>query len=84
MYINVVNRHQDKAITANIQSTSGTFTGKGKASIINSDSLTTPFTFDKQAQYVPVTKDIQLNNGKLSYTFPPHSFTQIEIAVDKK
>src|SRR5678815_1536774 len=34
VFINVVNRHQDKAITADIASTSGDFTGKAEASLI--------------------------------------------------
>ena len=81
VFINVINRHQDKVITANLQSTSGTFTGKGEASMINSDLLTAPFTFDKKELYKPVTKAVDVINGKLSYDFPPHSFTQIKIAL---
>ena len=84
VFINVINRHKDKAIKADIINTSGAFSGKAEASLVNSDSLQDPFTFDKQAQYLPVVKEFQTDNNKMSWSFPPHSFTQIKIAVKKK
>ncbi len=83
-YINVVNRSKDKTITTDIVSNSGNFTGKAEASIVNSESLTDPFVFEKQSQYLPVTKEIQVSNNKLAYTFPAHSFTQIRVNVTSK
>jgi alpha-N-arabinofuranosidase len=83
VFINVVNRHEDKAITAEILTTTGTFSGKAEASLVNNDSLKDAFTFDKQSQYSPVVKEIPINNNKLTSTFPPHSFTQIKISVKK-
>ena len=83
-FINVINRHEDKAITTEIISTSGDFSGKAEASIINSDDLKTAFSIDKKSQYLPVTKDAKLAGNKLSFTFPPHSFTQIKVNVRKK
>ena len=82
VFINVVNRHQDKAITADIINNSGAFSGKAEASIINSDDLKAAFEYDKQSQYKPVIKEVSSSGNKLTYTFPPHSFTQIKIAVD--
>ncbi len=76
-----MNRNEDKNITADIISNSGDFSGKAEASIINSDDLKAPFTIDKQAQYIPVTKDIKISGNKLSYSFPAHSFTQIKVGV---
>ncbi|HEV8271033.1 MAG TPA: alpha-L-arabinofuranosidase C-terminal domain-containing protein, partial [Chitinophagaceae bacterium] len=83
VFINVINRHQDKAITADILNTSGTFSGKAQASIVNSDSLKDQFSFDKQSQYIPVIKEISADNNKITYSFPPHSFTQIKIPIKK-
>ena len=83
-FINVVNREQDKAITADIISNSGDFSGKADVSVINSDDLKAPFTIDKQSQYMPVTKDVKVTGNKLSYNFPPHSFTQIKVGVKTK
>src|SRR5690348_11097038 len=84
VYINVVNRHQDKAITTDISSTSGEFSGKAEASMVNSASLTDPFTFDKRDQYAPVTKEVPISNNKITYSFPAHSFTQIKVNVKEK
>ncbi len=81
VYVNVVNRHQDKAITADIISNEGAFTGKAEATFINSDSLTDPFTYDKKDQYNPVVKEVDVKGNKLSYSFPAHSFTQIKVKV---
>jgi len=81
VFINVVNRHQDKAITSEIASTSGDFTGKAEASLVNSDDLKAAFTFDKQAEYLPGIKELKFAGNKLSVTFPPHSFTQIRVGI---
>jgi alpha-L-arabinofuranosidase len=84
VFINVINRHQDKAITADILSSSGNFSGKAETSLISSDKIRQPFIYDQQAQYAPVIKEIEIKNNKLSCVFPPHSFTQIKITVKKK
>ena len=81
VYINVINRHKDNTITADIISNSGAFSGKAEASLINCNSLTEPFTFDKQKEYIPATKEIEIKGNKLSCSFPAHSFTQIKVGV---
>ena len=83
VFINVINRHQDKAITADILNTTGTLAGKAEASVISSESLKDPFAFDKQSQYVPAVKEVPVSNNKLAYSFTPHSFTQIKISIKK-
>lgn len=35
-------------------------------------------------KYVPVTREIDTKSNKVSFSFPPHSVTQIEIAVKPK
>jgi alpha-L-arabinofuranosidase len=84
VFINVVNRHKEKAISADINNTSGGFIGKAEISIINTNDLQQAFEFDKQNEYIPVNTTVDVKNNKLSYSFPPHSFTQIKIAVAKK
>ena len=59
----------------------GTFSGKAEASIVNVDSLRTPFTFDNQQEYIPVTKEIDTEGNKLTYSFPAHSLTQLRVGV---
>ncbi|MDP4248292.1 MAG: alpha-L-arabinofuranosidase C-terminal domain-containing protein [Bacteroidota bacterium] len=81
VFINVVNRHKEKAITADITNTSGTATGKAEVSVIAAKDLQEPFTFDKQNEYVPEKKAVDVKDNALSYSFPPHSFTQIKITL---
>ena len=50
---------------------------------LNSDSLKDQFSFDKQIEYAPVVKEISAGNNKISYSFPPRSFTQIKISIKK-
>jgi len=82
VFINVVNRSKDKAITADIINDSGAFTGKAEATVVDNNSLTDPFAFDKQDQYAPVTEQAKIEGNKITYSFPAHSFTQI--AVENK
>jgi alpha-N-arabinofuranosidase len=37
--------------------------------------------FDKQDQYIPVSNEVKIEKGKITYSFPPHSFVQIKIAL---
>lgn len=82
VYINVVNRHKDKFISADILSTSGVFNGKAEAKLLTA-SLEEEFTFEKQEQYKPVTKNAKVDGNRISFSFPPHSFTQIKASVKK-
>jgi len=83
LFINVVNRHKDKAIPAEIINNSGNFTGKTFVSEVNSEDILAPFTFDEQQKYIPVTKELAVNGDKFSYSFPAHSFTQIKVKIQK-
>jgi len=83
VFINIVNRNKDKTINAEILNTSATFDGKAEASLINSDSLTDPFSMDKQNQYLPTVKSVQIENNRLIYAVPPHSFTQIKVGIKR-
>ncbi|HLP15935.1 MAG TPA: alpha-L-arabinofuranosidase C-terminal domain-containing protein [Bacteroidota bacterium] len=82
VYINVVNRHKDKAISAEIVSSAGDFSGTAQAQVITSESLTEPFTIKKQDRYRPAMKEIKPEKNKVTYAFPAHSFTQIKVAVN--
>lgn len=83
VFINVVNRHRDKNISADIINNSGGFTSNAEVYLVNCESLDEPFTFDKQEQYKTVTKEIKAEGNKISYSFPAHSFTQIKINVSQ-
>ena len=79
IYINVINRHKDNAITTDIINNSGSFEGKAEATIVNNDSLTEPFTIDNKEKYIPQTKEVKIEGNKITYSFPAHSFTQIKV-----
>jgi alpha-N-arabinofuranosidase len=83
LIINVVNRHKEKAIVADIISSSGIFKGKADISEINRKDIHANYTFDEQKQYIPVTKELSVKGNKIVYSFPAHSFTQIKIKIDK-
>ena len=83
VFINVVNRHKTEIIATEIKSVSGIFAEKAEASVLNCEPLDAPFTFDKQEQYKPIIKEIKVEENNISYSFPPHSFTQIKVAVKK-
>lgn len=84
VFVNVINRHQDKSIRSSIQNTTGLFSGEAEVSTINSESLSAPFVFEKTADYLPKTTKLSVSGDRLDYVFPPHSFTQIRLAVRKK
>ncbi len=84
VFINVVNRHKDNAIVAEITPGSGEFTGKAEAKVITGDSLKDRFVYDKQEQYIPVPEEIKTEKNKISWSFPAHSFTQIKAGVKRQ
>jgi alpha-L-arabinofuranosidase len=83
IYINVVNRNKDKAISTDIFSSSGEFSGKAEATVINCESLNEPFAFDRQNEYIPAVKQIKTEKNKINFSFPAHSITQIKAVVKK-
>jgi len=83
VYVNVVNRHNDKAIVAEIIANAGEFAEKAEAKTVGGNSLKDPFTFDQQGQYIPASKELTTEKNKLTYSFPAHSFTQIKIGIKK-
>lgn len=80
-YINVVNRHKEKAISATIVSSSLPFTESAEASLITSNEITQNFEYDKQKQYEPLKSQVNTNGNQFAFSFPPHSFTQIKVKI---
>jgi alpha-N-arabinofuranosidase len=81
IYINVVNRHKDKAITTEISNSGAAqFNGKARAYAIEG-GLEGFYTYDKQYEYPPKETEVDVKNNKINYSFPAHSFTQIAVKV---
>ena len=83
LFINVVNRHKDESIETEILSTSGIFSGKAVASIVNRQDIYEDFTFDKKEEYIPITNKFSVKGKKITYSFPAHSFVQIKVKIKK-
>jgi alpha-N-arabinofuranosidase len=82
--INVVNRHKDEAITTDIQSIAGAFTGTATVSLVTSaDVANQPYTYEARDTYPPKLEQLPASGTTLHYTFPAHSFTQIVVGVTR-
>jgi len=82
--INVVNRHKDEAISADIASVAGAFTGNATVTqILSNDITNAPYTYEARDTYAPKTSEIAAQGSTLQYSFPAHSFTQIVVGVGR-
>jgi alpha-N-arabinofuranosidase len=82
LVVNVVNRSETEAIPADVELQSGSFTGKGVAHLVNADALDATNTATAEKVRI-ATSDLAFTGNRLSHTFPAHSFTQLEIALQK-
>jgi alpha-N-arabinofuranosidase len=80
IFVNVVNRNADKAITADVSNIAAQFTGKAQINSLEGDAMEN-FTYTKQDSYKPLAKQVEVKNGVLTYSFPAHSITQIELKI---
>jgi alpha-N-arabinofuranosidase len=78
--VNVVNRHETKAIVTDIVLQSGDYSGTAKASEINGETVNSGNTATKEDVKI-VTRDINFKGNTIRYSFPAHSLTQIKLAV---
>lgn len=82
LVLNVVNRSETAAIPANIELQAGTYTGRGKVHLINADSIEATNTATEE-KVRTVTSSLEFTGNRISHTFPAHSLTQLEIALNK-
>ena len=80
LVVNVVNRHETDAIETEIVLQTGDFTGNAAVHEVNGENLEATNTKDRQEVQI-VTNDIKFKGNTLTYSFPAHSLTQIEIPV---
>jgi len=73
----VVNRNKDKAITTDILSQTGDFTGTFKVFEVNGPDVKAINNFDKENVKTVEKPDISARGNKITYSFPAHSFTMI-------
>ena len=84
LYINVINRHHDDAIKADIQNAGKAKFAAGKVTVNSIEGgVDETWTYADRAKYgfkegtATVAKD-----GRITYTFPAHSITQIAVPLN--
>jgi alpha-L-arabinofuranosidase len=80
LVVNVVNRHETKAVDTDIVLQTGDFTGNARTHEVNGKTIEATNTKTEQGVRI-VTKDIKFKGNTIRYSFPAHSLTQIEIPV---
>ena len=80
LVVNVVNRHETKAISTEIVLQTGDFTGNAKISEVNGNEVTSRNTKTEQAVSITV-REIKFKGNSIHYSFPAHSYTQFDIPV---
>ena len=82
--LNVVNRHKDQAIEADIESVAGAFKGPAELSLITSPDVDNkPYTYENRDAYAPRTQTVPAGGKTFRFAFPPHSFTQVVVGVER-
>jgi alpha-L-arabinofuranosidase len=78
--INVINKHETKAITTDVVLQSGDYTGNAKVNEVNGETINSTNTKTKEDVKI-VTKNIQFKGNIIHYIFPAHSITQFQIPL---
>lgn len=81
--INVVNRNKDKAITTDIISQSGNFNGELSIVEVNGPNTKSDNDFGKTTVESKIKPTLKAKANVVTYSFPPHSFTQIKGKIKK-
>ena len=80
--INVVNRHKDQSITADILSQEGDFSGSFSVFEVNGPDVKSGNTFGKEIVKTVQKDDIRVKGDSFTYSFPAHSFTMLKGKID--
>ncbi|MEP7145160.1 MAG: alpha-L-arabinofuranosidase C-terminal domain-containing protein [Ferruginibacter sp.] len=81
--LNVVNRNKDESITTDILSQNGAFTGNFTVFEVNGPDIKSGNDFNKEIVKTVEKPPIHANGNKITYAFPPHSFTMIKGRVGR-
>jgi alpha-N-arabinofuranosidase len=83
--INIVNRHRDASITADVRSLVGSISASATVIRITSDDIDNrPYTFEARDTYPPKAESVAPVGGSLSIPLPPHSITQILATLEPR
>jgi alpha-L-arabinofuranosidase len=79
----VVNRHKDQAITTDIISQSGPFSGVMKVYEVNGPDIKSMNDFNSEIVKTVEKPDVKVKGDIVTYSFAPHSFTMLRCSVKK-
>jgi alpha-L-arabinofuranosidase len=79
----VVNRNKDEFITTDIISQNGAFTGNFTVFEVNGPDIKSGNDFNREIVRTVEKPFLHANGNKITYAFPPHSFTMIKGKVGK-
>ena len=80
LVINVVNRHRDQAIEAEVETQDKQFAGTVAVSEVNGPDIKAENDFGKTVVKT-VTKSAAADGHRLRYSFPPHSYTMLKVRM---
>jgi alpha-N-arabinofuranosidase len=81
LVICVVNRHIDESITTDIISQTGAFSGAFEVYEVNGPDTKSMNDFGSEPVKTVRKDDLKAKGEKVTYSFPPHSFTMLKGAV---
>jgi alpha-N-arabinofuranosidase len=74
--LNVVNRHLDQPIEAEVQSQKGEFSGSFEVAEVNGPDIKAENDFSS-IRVQTMRKSITARGDRFTYRFPPHSYTML-------
>ena len=83
MILSVINRNKEEAITTDILSQTGTFSGDVQITEVNGPDIRSGNDFGKEVVRSATKPVIHAKGNTITYTFPPHSFTMIKGHITK-
>jgi len=79
----VLNRHKEKAISTDIISQTGSFSGSFEVYEINGPDIKAQNDFSKELVKTVEKPEIKAKGNQINYSFPPHSFTMLKGKINK-
>jgi len=79
----VVNRNKEEAITTDIISQSGVFSGAFSIFEVNGPDIKSVNDFGSETVKSNQRPDKAVNGNKITYSFPPHSFTLLKGKISR-
>ena len=78
-----MNRNKEEAVVTDIISQNGSFSGSLKVFEVNGPGIKSGNDFDKEIVKTIEKPAITATGNKITYSFPPHSFTMIRGRINK-